>query len=82
MIPFAITMAKKDASLTDEDDILIREYPSQKLFNLGMFVPNLFGVDITKTPAELKALEFMFKNDGVPMTIIGLDMIDILKEIK
>ncbi len=72
----AIELAKQSAGIKSEDEVKIYEYPSAKLLDFSRFMPKLIGVDMKQTSNDLKMLEFMLKNNGVPMPVMGLDLLD------
>ena len=72
----AIEIAKQKAGISSKDKYHIVEFPEPRMFNFGAFLPGLIGINIDKPKSDMKMFQFLIENNGVPMPMIPLDMIE------
>lgn len=68
----AISIAKEKAGIVREEKVKIVEYPAMGLFNLDVFAPRLFGIDVKKD-ATIEYLKFRLEHNGEPLPILPMD---------
>jgi protease-4 len=70
----AIGIAKERAGIPREQEVTLIEVPKLGLFDIGMFVPKLFGVDAPASKNEIiEQLKFRLEHNGEAMPILPLD---------
>ena len=75
----AITIAKERAGLSRDQHVKIIEIPKKGLFDLGMFMPKLFGIETTlASDPTIEMLKFRLQYNGKPLPIIPLEDSDML----
>ena len=70
----AVRIAKQKAGIDTQEDVTIVEMPKQRLFDLSVFMPRLFGMEqpITSDP-YIEQLRFRLQHNGQPMPLMPLD---------
>ncbi len=76
----AITIAKEKAGLSDDPTVKIVEMPKRGMFNVGAFVPQIFGIDTPATEDEtLRMIRFRIDHKGRPLPLVPLDETELWK---
>jgi protease IV len=72
----AIRIARERAGIATNERIDIVELPKQGLFNLNLFSPKLFGIDVQQKDPVIESLLFRFRHNGQPLPMVPLEEID------
>ncbi|MBS4027375.1 MAG: signal peptide peptidase SppA [Ignavibacteriales bacterium] len=77
----AINIAKEKAGIPTEQNITIVELPKPKLFDLGIYVPKIFGIQIPQQPESdvLHQIKFRLEHNGEAMPILPLEEMEFEK---
>lgn len=73
----AIAMAKREAGIAPDEEVKIVEYPTPGLFDPGMFVPRLFGVEIKEPDPFIEYIKFRLRHNGQPMPLLPVEMMHV-----
>jgi len=73
---YALDMAKREAGFAKDEEINIVQYPSPEKLGMEALLPGLIGVDIKKIDENIEFLKFLINNNGLPMPLMPLDMVD------
>lgn len=70
----AIAIARREAGIAPDEEVTIVEYPEPGLFDVSMFVPRLFGVEIKEKDPFVEYIKFRLLHNGQPMPLLPMDM--------
>jgi protease IV len=73
----AIRIAREEAGIAPDEEVKIVEYPAPGLFDMSIFMPRLFGVEIRQKDPLVEQLIFRLKHNGQPMPLLPFEMINI-----
>ncbi len=71
----AIAIAKAKAGIARKEEVKIVEYPAMGLFNLDVFAPRLFGIDVKKD-ATVEYLKFRLEHNAEPLPMLPMDFMN------
>ncbi len=76
----AIDIAKEAAGIDPDDEIMIKEYPKQELFDINALFGSVFGFEVKKDEETLEELKFLLENNGIPLPIMSLDYLKYVQD--
>jgi ClpP class serine protease len=69
-LDLAVAIARERAGLEPGDEVVIAEYPSPDLFDVGMFIPGIPVLDAQQEKIR-EQIEFLIEHNGMPMPMIS-----------
>ena len=73
----AIDLARSEAGIEEDEDLVLIEYPKMKLFDFGSLLSGAVGVKIDDSAKRINAMKYRLENTGIPMTLLPSDYWDI-----